>query len=136
MLGKSPSPNWGTAPFCAVTGRAVDEDGWYNTKITLTGNDPNVWISVHGAQVLAREEGWASPDEINGVRAELSDALSALDAAVDEIRVLRQQVLGIEGLTAAGFEITKRNGRPPKTTTTPIIRDELAKAAKAKEKVA
>jgi hypothetical protein len=50
---------------------------------------------------------------------------AALDTAIAEISELRKQVAGIEGLAQAGFEVSKKTGRPPKNTEQPEIRREL-----------
>jgi hypothetical protein len=54
MLGKQQAPNSGTARLCAITGRGVDEDGWYTNHQVLTGYDPVAWVSHAGARMLAR----------------------------------------------------------------------------------
>lgn len=125
MLGRVPAPNMGTAPFCAITGRGVDEDGWYTNKQVLSGHDPVAWISAAGARLLAQSIGYARPDEVAELKAEIADLTSALDVAVGEISELRKQVAGVEGLVSAGFEVSKKTGRPPKNTEQPEIRKEI-----------
>ena len=130
MLGKQPAPNMGTAPFCAITGRGIDEDGWYTNKQVLSGNDPVAWVSNAGIRVLAQSAGWHSPDEVGALKAEIVDLTSALDVAVKEISELRKQLDMVEGLATSGFEISRRSGRPTKRSEEQEIRKEL------KEKVA
>jgi len=124
---KTPAPNWGTAPFCCVTGRAVDDDGFYRTEMTLGGHDPIAHISASGVRLLAKAEGWTSPEDAAVLRAEIADLTSALDVAVAEISELRKIKEGIEGLAASGFELSRKTGRPPKSTEQPEIRKEIEK---------
>lgn len=126
MLGKSPAPNMGTAPFCAITGRGVDEDGWFTNQQVLTGHDPVAWISHAGARLLAQSIGYHSPTELAAVLDDLASTRAQLDQAVEMISELRKQVAGIEGLSAAGFEVSKKTGRPPKNTEKPEIVKELS----------
>jgi hypothetical protein len=132
MLGKQQAPNSGTARLCAITGRGVDEDGWYTNHQVLTGYDPVAWISHSGARILALSIGFHAPETVLETVEDLHATQAALDTAIAEISELRKQVAGIEGLTQAGFEVSKKTGRPPKNTEQPEIRKELeAKAEKA-----
>jgi hypothetical protein len=131
MLGKQQAPNSGTARLCAITGRGVDEDGWYTNHQVLTGFDPVAWVSHAGARMLAQSIGYRSPEEFELAVQAMEMLRSQLDAAVDEIRELRLQVAGIEGLAAAGFELSRKTGRPPKTTEKPVIEAELKQKAGA-----
>lgn len=125
MLGRQNAPNSGTARLCAITGRGVDEDGWYTNHQVLTGYDPVAWVSHAGARMLAQSIGYSSPGEVDELLAQITDLTAALGVAVEEISELRKQVAGIEGLTQAGFEVSKKTGRPPKNTEQPEIRKEL-----------
>jgi hypothetical protein len=129
MLGKSPRPDWGSARFCAITKRTEDPDGFFNTHTTLPGPDPCVYISTHAVHMLARQEGFFSPSEVGELEAQLAAKEAQLDAAVAEISELRKLKEGIEGLSANGFEIARKTGRPPKVTEPDTIRAELAVAA-------
>ena len=125
MLSKSPAPNWGTAPFCAITGRGVDDDGWFSNRQVLSGHDPVAWVSMAGVRLLATSAGWTSPEEAETLRAEVLDLTSALDEAVREISELRKQVGFVEGLAQSGFEVSRRTGRPPKRAEETEIRREI-----------
>jgi hypothetical protein len=133
MLGRQDAPNSGTARQCAITGRAVDENGWFtNHQILCPGHDAVAWVSYSGARVLAQSIGYFSPAEMSEANQENIALRAALDAAVAEISDLRKQVAGVEGLVQAGFEVSKKTGRPPKNTEQPEIRKELEKASKEK----
>jgi hypothetical protein len=125
MLGKQQAPNSGTARLCAITGRGVDEDGWYTNHQVLTGIDPVAWISHSGARILALSIGFHPPESVLETVEDLHATQAALDTAIAEISELRKQVAGIEGLAQAGFEVSKKTGRPPKNTEQPEIRREL-----------
>jgi hypothetical protein len=131
MLGKQQAPNSGTARLCAITGRGVDEDGWYTNHQVLTGYDPVAWVSHAGARVLAESIGFVAPAAHAAVLDEAAITQAALDTAIAEISELRKQVAGIEGLAQAGFEVSKKTGRPPKNTEQPEIRKELEAKAGA-----
>lgn len=126
MLGKSPRPDWGSARFCVITKRTEDPDGFYNTQTTLPGPDPHVWISTHAVRGLARQEGFISPEETKGLYDRISSLEAERDRAVAEISELRKLKEGIEGLSANGFEVHRKTGRPPKSTEPATIKQELA----------
>lgn len=132
MLKKVPAPNWGTAMFCAITSRGEDTDGWYSQNVLLTGHDPVAWVSAHGARMLAEAEGYTSPEKTAELQRDNEILKAQFDEAVETIRELRLQVTGIEGLAAAGFEVSKKTGRPPRTTEKPAIVSEMREKAEVK----
>lgn len=125
MLGKSPRPDWGSARYCAITKRTEDPDGFYNTQTTLPGPDPHVWISTHAVRGLARQEGYLSPAEAEGLYDRIATLEAELDRAVQEISSLRKFKEQVDGLTADGLTLQRAGGRPTKKTDPENIKTEL-----------
>lgn len=128
MLTKTPRPTIGSAKYCAVTLRAEDPDGFYNTQHTLTGFDPMVWISSFGARELAKAEGWTSPADVENLHDQIATLEAEYERAVQEISKLRRQVESIEVLKQVGMEATKKVGAPSKRTRPEEIKKELENA--------
>jgi len=66
--------------MCAVT---LDTDGpFIDTLNTLTWAMPRIYVSVKGAEELARFIGWVSPSSVE----DLHEQIAALEAERDELR--------------------------------------------------
>ena len=126
-------PHLGTARYCAVTLRGEDPDGWLNTGHTLTGRDPQVWISFHGAREVAKAIGWASPQAMNAAEETINRLNDALDHAAQEISDLRKWKEGVTGLADDGYELVRKGGQPSVRTRPENIKAELKEKAEAKE---
>lgn len=123
---KARAPQWGSALYCAVTQRAEDPDGFYNTGIILRGPDSHVWISSFGARLLAEAEGYISPETHQMVVDDLTRALGELDQAIEEISELRKWKESVSALADdQSFHLVRKGGAPSKGTRPEVIREEL-----------
>lgn len=113
-------PRFSVPGHCLMfPGRRRDPRGFFMFDTVLDGptGDMHVGISAEGLRTIADRHGArlgiARVEELEAARtheSEMADRLATAEAELAELRDFKEKVVG---LTADGFKIQRRQGRPP-----------------------
>jgi hypothetical protein len=89
-----------------------DAEGFFTGQV-LSGWDPSAAISVSYARTLARELGYAHPDDHRAVKDDLQAARAEVERLEAEVADLRTKFDAIDVIESEGFRARRKAGRPP-----------------------
>jgi hypothetical protein len=102
---------------CAVfpTLGARHPKGYYRTDNVLPGpgiHEHTVYVSVEAVEVLARKEGWISPEEHANQRAHIEGLARELEQYKGDLAEAQRHLDAIDVIESADFRARKKTGRP------------------------
>jgi len=92
--------------------------GFFDTGSEMPGKgdqwDNHIYVSVVAAQLMAVEMGWASPESVDELKAEIDRLKGENERLEEELNAAEVVLSAIDTLESRDFRARKKPGRPSK----------------------
>lgn len=100
---------------CAITGKSEDPGGFLDTGVELPWAEPRIYISAHGASLIAEQFDYVSKDiaaqAIEQLMREGEEKSAEIEQLHQRITELEGAVKAVDVLVSEGFRARSKPGR-------------------------